>query len=214
MHSLLIRVLLAGLLLMPSLRLDADEPAGMRVRGDAAIRQALSGRTFYGRYDGGGDWIEYYAPDGRTAYWDGCTHDGDWWIAEDFVCFHYRGDVQGLDYCWMLYRSADQYEFVMTDDGSAVPARAYTTAVRPGNREHLPLDTDDCVSVRAPIPRAPSGPIDGGPQRTGGPAAEPMPSGATAGWRRRLNRGAERSRSAIDCVRAHPLRQQNNLTHG
>jgi hypothetical protein len=143
-----IRPLLAALLMLPALAAAAEEPAGARVVGEAALRAVLSDRTFYGRYEDGGDWIEYYAPDGRSAYWDGCTHDGAWWIEEDLVCFRYRGDVYGLDYCWMVYRNGGQYEFLMPDDGLSDPARAYTTAVRPGNREHLPLDADDCVSVR------------------------------------------------------------------
>jgi hypothetical protein len=139
-------------MLLPAL-VAAQEPAGERILGETALRQALAGRTFYGRYDGGIDWIEYYAPDGRSAYWDGCTHDGDWWIVEDLVCFRYRGDAYGLSYCWMMYRAGGQYEFLMPDDGVSGPIRAYTTAVREGNREHLPLDTDDCVSVRL-APRA------------------------------------------------------------
>jgi hypothetical protein len=133
--------------LLPALA-AAEEPAGERIFGEAALQEALSGRTFYGRYEGGIDWIEYYAPDGRSAYWDGCTHDGDWWVADDLVCFRYRADAYGLDYCWMVYRSDGQYEFYIPDDGLTGSVRAYTTAVREGNREHLPLDTDDCVSVR------------------------------------------------------------------
>lgn len=125
----------------------AEEPAGERVLGESALRAALANRTFYGRYEDGIDWIEYYAPDGRSAYWDGCTHDGDWWIADDLVCFSYRGDAYGLDYCWMVYRNGSQYEFFIPDDGTAGAARAYTTAVLEGNGEHLPLDTDDCVSA-------------------------------------------------------------------
>ena len=65
--------------------------------------------------------------------------DGDWWIAEDLVCFRYRGDAYGLNYCWMVYRSGSQYEFFIPDDGAAGAVRAYTTDVREGNREHLPL---------------------------------------------------------------------------
>jgi hypothetical protein len=132
----------------------AEEP-GQRLRGEAALREALADRTFYGRYVGGIDWIEYYAPDGRSAYWDGCTHDGDWWIADDLICFRYRGDAAGANYCWMMFRVGEGYEFVMPDDGAGDPARAYTTDIREGNREHLPLDTDDCVSARldAPAPQ-------------------------------------------------------------
>jgi hypothetical protein len=137
----------AALLMVSAARLAADETSGTRILGDAALRMALSDRTFYGRYEGGINWIEYYTPDGRSAYWDGCTHDGAWWIANDFVCFRYRGDPSGRDYCWMLYRLGSQYEFFMPGDLESEAVRAYTTDVRPGNREHLPLDTDDCVSV-------------------------------------------------------------------
>jgi hypothetical protein len=139
--------LLTAAMLLPTIA-AAEEPAGERILGEAALRAALSGRTFYGRYEDGIDWIEYYSPDGRSAYWDGCTHDGDWWVAEDLVCFRYRGDAYGLNYCWMVYRRGSQFEFFIPGDGIAGAARAYTTDVREGNREHLPLDTDDCVSAR------------------------------------------------------------------
>jgi hypothetical protein len=138
----------------------AAEPAlsGEPVVGEAALRATLVGRTFYGRYDGGGPWIEYYAPDGRSAYWDGCTHDGRWWIADDHVCFRYRGDVEDAEYCWRLYRTDSGIEFIGPDDGAAAPARAYTTAIRQGNSENLPLGADDCVSAAGrrldgPLPR-------------------------------------------------------------
>jgi hypothetical protein len=137
------------LLIMSTARLAADGPTGTRILGDTALRAALSDRTFYGRYEGGIDWIEYYAPDGRSAYWDGCTHDGDWWIVDDLVCFRYRGDAYGLNYCWMMYEHGGQYEFFIPADQGSETVRAYTTAVRAGNREHLPLDTDDCVSVES-----------------------------------------------------------------
>jgi hypothetical protein len=137
-------LLIAGVL--PTLA-AALEPTGERIVGESALREALSDRTFYGRYEDGIDWIEYYSPDGRSAYWDGCTHDGDWWIDDDLVCFRYRGDAYGLSYCWMVYRNGGQYEFFIPDDGRAGAVRAYTTDVRDGNREHLPLDTDDCVSA-------------------------------------------------------------------
>jgi hypothetical protein len=145
------------LLMVSAARLDADEVAGTRILGEAALRAALSDRTFYGRYEGGIDWIEYYTPDGRSAYWDGCTHDGAWWIANDFVCFRYRGDASDRDYCWMLFRRGSQYEFLMPGDPESDAVRAYTTDIRPGNRERLPLDTDDCVSAdrRAPAGQQP-----------------------------------------------------------
>jgi hypothetical protein len=144
--------LLVAAALLPTLA-AAEERAGERILGETALRAALSGRTFYGRYEDGIDWIEYYSPDGRSAYWDGCTHDGDWWIDDDLVCFRYRGDAYGLSYCWMVYRSGSQYEFFIPEDGLAAGARAYTTDVREGNREHLPLDTDDCVSARLDRPQ-------------------------------------------------------------
>ena len=134
----------ASLVMLPTL-VAGDQSAGTRILGEEALRTALSNRTYYGRYEGGIDWIEYYAPDGRSAYWDGCTHDGEWWIVDDLVCFRYRGDAHHLNYCWMMYRLDSQYEFLMPS--SPAPVRAYTTAVRDGNREHLPLGTDDCVSV-------------------------------------------------------------------
>jgi hypothetical protein len=147
MSSRLFSAAIAILLIVSTARVAADETAGTRFLGEAALRAALSDRTFYGRYEGGINWIEYYTPDGRSAYWDGCTHDGAWWIAHDFVCFRYRGDASDRDYCWMLFQLGSQYEFLMPGEQDSEAVRAYTTDIRPGNREHLPLDTDDCVSV-------------------------------------------------------------------
>jgi hypothetical protein len=127
---------------------DDATPPGQRVVGDDALRTLLLGRTFYGLYVGGGRWIEYYAPDGRSAYWDGCTHDGRWWITGGQACFRYRGDVQNAEYCWEVYRSGSEVDFIMRDGDPAGPARAYTTAIRDGNSENLPLGADNCVSVQ------------------------------------------------------------------
>jgi hypothetical protein len=157
MSSRLLFAAIGVLLIVSAARVAADETAGTRILGEAALRAALSDRTFYGRYEGGINWIEYYTPDGRSAYWDGCTHDGAWWIKNDFVCFRYRGDASDRDYCWMLYQLGSQYEFLMPAFQESNAVRAYTTNIRPGNREHLPLDTDDCVSVelRSPAGRHP-----------------------------------------------------------
>jgi hypothetical protein len=157
MSSRRLSAAIAVLLIVSAARVAADETAGTRILGEAALRAALSDRTFYGRYEGGINWIEYYTPDGRSAYWDGCTHDGAWWIKNDFVCFRYRGDASDRDYCWMLYQLGSQYEFLMPPFQESNAVRAYTTDIRPGNREHLPLDTDDCVSVelRSPAGRRP-----------------------------------------------------------
>ena len=134
---------------------DDMDPPGQRVVGDDALRTLLLGHTFYGLYVGGGRWIEYYAPDGRSAYWDGCTHDGRWWIAGGQACFRYRGDLQDTDYCWEVYRSGSEVDFIMREADTAGPARAYTTAIRDGNSENLPLGADDCVSVeRTPAPNS------------------------------------------------------------
>jgi hypothetical protein len=154
MSSRLLSAAIGVLLIVSAARVAADETAGTRILGEAALRAALSDRTFYGRYEGGINWIEYYTPDGRSAYWDGCTHDGAWWIKNDFVCFRYRGDASDRDYCWMLYQLGSQYEFLMPAFQESNAVRAYTTNIRPGNREHLPLDTDDCVSVEL---RSPAG---------------------------------------------------------
>jgi hypothetical protein len=157
MSSRLLSAAIGVLLIASAARVAADETAGTRILGEASLRAALSDRTFYGRYEGGINWIEYYTPDGRSAYWDGCTHDGAWWIKNDFVCFRYRGDASDRDYCWMLYQLGSQYEFLMPPFQESNAVRAYTTDIRPGNREHLPLDTDDCVSVelRSPAGRHP-----------------------------------------------------------
>ena len=52
----------------------------------------------------------------------------------------------------MLYQLGSRYEFLMPANPESQAVRAYTTDIRPGNREHLPLDTDDCVSVELSSP--------------------------------------------------------------
>ena len=74
MVSRLLRSVIAILVMVSAARLAADETAGTRILGDAALRAALSDRTFYGRYEGGINWIEYYTPDGRSAASDQDAH--------------------------------------------------------------------------------------------------------------------------------------------
>src|SRR5215813_10723806 len=123
MHPRLFALALAGLAAAaPAVsRADDMQPVGQRVAGDDALRTLLIGHTFYGLYVGGGRWIEYYSPDGRSAYWDGCTHDGRWWIANGHACFRYRGDVQNADYCWLVYQSGSEVDFVVPDDDPTGP---------------------------------------------------------------------------------------------
>lgn len=135
----------------------AGEETRQRLVGHDSLRALFADHTFRGRYADGTLWIEYYAPDGRSAYWDGCTHEGEWWIAEDLVCFHYFGDARDAEYCWYIFRRGERLEFVMSDRSEFGPVGAYTESIERGNAEPLPLDTDNCLSAEARAGPEPAG---------------------------------------------------------
>ncbi len=118
-------------------------------------------RTFYGRYADGSDFIEYYAPDGRAGYWDGCPHSGRWWVAESgaqaVVCFVYPTMAPPGPHCFDVYRAppgrGGRLEFLLDGSYDNWPAHAWTRAIRPGNPEQLSLTASGCqISKRRNAP--------------------------------------------------------------
>jgi hypothetical protein len=128
---------------------NAQEAERTRITDDTALDQLFRDRTIHGIYSDGREWIEYHAADGRSAYWDGCTHPGQWWIAGGMACYRYPGDPLNKDHCWFIYRDGDRIEFVYSPDGVDGPVGAYSLEIKPGNPEHLPLNTTDCLSASA-----------------------------------------------------------------
>ena len=131
-----------------ALIIDADELKGL-----------MADHTFYGRYTSNTqDWIEYYAPDGRLGYWDGCPHSGRWWIewapgingaGAAAACFNYPTMVGANTFCFDVYRvssvpSGSRLEFLTLGTSPALPALAYTRAIASGNPEHLSLTASGC----------------------------------------------------------------------
>jgi hypothetical protein len=138
---------LALLLLQPAVAQELEPRS--RIAGDEDIRELLTDKTIHGIYADGNKWLEYHAPNGLTAYWDGCTHPGEWWVADGLVCYRYPEDPAQADYCWFVYREDGQIEFVSSPDGADGPVGAYSEDITTGNSEHLPLGASDCLSADA-----------------------------------------------------------------
>jgi hypothetical protein len=127
----------------------AQELPRTRIADEGELRELLSDRTVHGVYADGNEWIEYHAADGRSAYWDGCTRPGRWWIEDGLACYRYAGDPANTDHCWYVFTSGPRIEFVYAPDGPRGRAGAYSRSIAPGNPENLPLDGSDCVSASA-----------------------------------------------------------------
>jgi hypothetical protein len=133
---------------------NAQAQSRERITDNDALGDLLRDRTIHGVYSDGSEWIEYHAADGRSAYWDGCTHPGKWWVADGKACYRYPGDPSHVDHCWFIYREGERIEFVYSPDGVDGPVGAYSLEIKAGNPEHLPLNTSDCLS--ASLPASPS----------------------------------------------------------
>lgn len=146
----------AAWLCLAALAAIAQEPPRERIADDKVLGDLLRDQTIHGIYANGDEWIEYHAPDGRSAYWDGCSHPGKWWIADGLACYRYPEDPTHADHCWYVYRRSKRIEFVYAADGPEGPVGGYSLEVTQGNPEHLPLNKSDCLSAAAPVspPRA------------------------------------------------------------
>ena len=115
----------------------------------AEMEKLLTDQTFYGRYNPGGkSWVEYQAPDGRTAYKEeNCTYAGHWWIQDDLVCYRYDSFNQGKPACFALFRQKDQLSFYIAGLNGKWFLNAYTTERRPGNPDSMPVEGQACVGV-------------------------------------------------------------------
>ena len=143
----LCRLLTIALLVAPA-AVEAQTSARARVDDPAVLHTLFADRTFYGRYANATDWVEYYAPDGRLAYWDGCPHAGRWWIENAEACFHYPTMVGGNTFCFDVYRGAPgsgrELEFLTPGSGSDWIAAAFTRTIRQGNVENMSLTASGC----------------------------------------------------------------------
>lgn len=139
----------AAWLCLAALAAPAQEAVRERVADDTALTELLRDQTIHGVYADGDEWIEYHAPDGRSAYWDGCSHPGKWWIADGLACYRYPEDPTHADHCWYVYQTNKRIEFVYYPDGPEGPVGAYSLEVTQGNPDHLPLNRTDCLSASA-----------------------------------------------------------------
>jgi len=129
-----------------------DSDGRTRIADRAELTRLFAERTFYGRYADDSDFIEYYAPDGRVAYWDGCPHTGQWWVepasAGAVICFVYPTMAPAGPHCFNVYRApasrGDRLEFLLDGSNASWPAHAYTRMIRPGNPEQLSLTASGC----------------------------------------------------------------------
>src|SRR5262245_26484454 len=90
---------LMGLACLVAAAGNAQEQSRERIADDGALADLLRDQTIHGVYSDGSEWMEYHAADGRSAYWDGCTHPGQWWVAHGMACYRYPGDPSHVDHC-------------------------------------------------------------------------------------------------------------------
>lgn len=142
------RLLLIALLATLPGHAVAQTSARERVDDPATLRALFADRTIYGRYANAADWVEYYAPDGRLAYWDGCPHAGRWWIEGAEACFHYPTMVGGNTFCFDVYRGAPgsgrELEFLTPGSRPDWIAAAFTRTILAGNVENMSLTASGC----------------------------------------------------------------------
>ncbi|MCC7046361.1 MAG: hypothetical protein IT562_06585 [Alphaproteobacteria bacterium] len=143
-------------------------PSGTVARAEADARVRISDRnelvrlfadqTFYGRYSDGSNFVEYYAPDGRVGYFDGCPHRGQWRIdaASDgaVACFVYPTMAPPGPHCFDVFRAGGRLEFTLRGTDPSGPAQAWTRMVSPGNPEQMSLTASGCQISRR-VPHAP-----------------------------------------------------------
>jgi hypothetical protein len=132
-----------------------DNGARARVTDRTELQLLFVDQTFYGRYGDGSNFVEYYAPDGRAGYWDGCPHAGRWRIetAADgaVACFVYPTMAPPGPHCFDVFRAKGRLEFLLHGSDPTWPAHAWTRQVRPGNPEQLSLTASGCqISSRHP----------------------------------------------------------------
>lgn len=144
-----LRLLLALVLTPAAAHAQSAPPAP--VTAPAELAGLFADRTFYGRYSGGARWVEYYAPDGRLAYFDGCPHAGRWWIDGTAACFHYPTMAGRNTFCFDVYRTpAAGLEFRLVGSDPLWIADAYTSKIAPGNPENMSLNDSGCQISQLP----------------------------------------------------------------
>jgi len=144
----LCRLLFVAMLGAAATQAWAQSSARERVVDPVTLHGLFADRTFYGRYANATNWVEYYAPDGRLAYWDGCPHAGRWWIENAEACFHYPTMVGGNTFCFDVYRgppgSGRALEFLTPGSDAGWTAAAFTRDIRAGNVERMSLTDSGC----------------------------------------------------------------------
>ncbi|MCC6469126.1 MAG: hypothetical protein IT563_12470 [Alphaproteobacteria bacterium] len=139
---------IVALLVSPDTSARAGDGARVRVGDRGELVRLFADRTFYGRYSNGSNFIEYYAPDGRVGYWDGCPHMGQWRIDAmsdgAFACFYYPTMAPPGPHCFDVFRASDRLEFSLRGGDPSGPAQAWTRMVRPGNPEQMSLTDSGC----------------------------------------------------------------------
>lgn len=148
----LCRLLLGLGLACGPLSATAQDSARERVSERGELQSLFRDRTFYGRYADNSRWTEYYAPDGRLGYWDGCPHSGHWWIEGEEACFQYPTLLGGNRFCFDVYRappsSGRQLDFLSPGTAPDRLAVASTRAIADGNPENLSLSASGCQTSR------------------------------------------------------------------
>ncbi|PWR23031.1 hypothetical protein [Zavarzinia compransoris] len=133
------------------------------IRSADQLQRLFADRTLVGRFLSGDTFKEYYAPDGRVAYFQlQCLHSGTWWVeslAQDFgmlqagtpiICFDYPSlNAKDDPSCFAVGGPTGRERFypIGGDPGNTGIPGAIAEQWSQGNTEPLPLGEDGCPSV-------------------------------------------------------------------
>ncbi len=133
------------------------------IRDSEQLRALFSNRTLNGHFLSGDKFKEFYAPDGRSAYFQlQCLHSGTWWIdslSQDFGAFEAGTPLACFDYptlnakddpsCFAVGgpKGAERFYPIGGDPANTGIPGAFVDHWAPGNPESLPLGEDGCPSV-------------------------------------------------------------------
>ncbi|GAB5469722.1 MAG: hypothetical protein Kilf2KO_27520 [Rhodospirillales bacterium] len=105
---------------------------------EAAISDATHVRT---RADGT-DEVEFHSEDGRVAYaFEGCLWSGEWWIAEEAICYRYPSLSGDMAHCFYLRDGPAGLEYWSVDDQEARQPLALVKSLLQGNPRDLSLES-------------------------------------------------------------------------
>lgn len=126
---------------------DGSAQAGPDRRGsgwlksDAELRAAVSDSTHVRRRVDGSEETEYHSEDGRVAYlFDGCLWSGQWWVAEEEICYRYPELSGAMEHCFFLRDGPAGLEFWSVERTAEPRPLAVVEQLLDGNPRGLSLE--------------------------------------------------------------------------